>query len=70
MLVELLTVLFTDEERGCESGEVRLEGGFGSSDGYVELCAERVWVRVCSGRWDANATKVGCRQLGFDPEGW
>ena len=59
----------TDENRGCENGEVRLHGGAGSSNGHVEFCKDRVWGRVCSDGWDMNDTMVVCRQLGFEPEG-
>ena len=58
-----------DEERGCENGEVRLQGGVDPSDGHVEFCVDRVWGRVCSDEWDINYTRVVCQQLGFDPEG-
>ncbi|CAI8055169.1 Scavenger receptor cysteine-rich domain superfamily protein, partial [Geodia barretti] len=57
-----------DENRGCENGEVRLQGGAGSSNGHVEFCKDRVWGRVCRRGWDMNDTMVVCRQLGFDPE--
>ncbi|CAI8033836.1 Hepatocyte growth factor receptor, partial [Geodia barretti] len=57
-----------DENRGCENGEVRLQGGAGSSNGHVEFCKDRVWGRVCSDGWDMNDTMVVCRQLGFEPE--
>ena len=69
-LVELLFyVVITDDERGCANGEMRLQGGFGPSDGHVEFCVDRVWGQVCSDGWDANTTKIACRQLGFDSEG-
>ena len=59
----------TDESRGCENGEVRLQGGVDPSDGHVEFCVDRVWGRICSDGWDVNDTRVVCQQLGFDPEG-
>ena len=59
----------TDEKRGCENGELRLQGGVAPSDGHVEFCVDRVWGRVCSDGWDINDTRVVCQQLGFDPEG-
>ena len=62
-------IICTDENRGCENGKVRLQGGAGSSNGHVEFCKDRVWGRVCSDGWDMNDTMVVCRQLGFDPEG-
>ena len=62
-------IRMTDEERGCENGEVRLQGGAGSSNGYVEFCLDRRWGGVCSDGWSINNTKVACQQRGFDPEG-
>ena len=59
----------TDEERGCENGEVRLQGGAGPSNGYVEFCLDRRWGEICSDGWNINNTKVACQQRGFDPEG-
>ena len=60
--------LITDEERGCEDGEVRLQGGTGPSNGYVEFCLDRRWGGVCSDGWNINDTKVVCKQLGFKSE--
>ena len=58
-----------DEERGCEDGEVRLQGGAGPSNGYVEFCLDRRWGGVCTTGWSGNNARVVCRQLGFKPEG-
>ena len=59
----------TDEERGCEDGEVILQGGAGPSNGYVEFCLDRRWGGVCRDGWNINNTKVACSQRGFEPEG-
>ena len=59
----------TDEERGCGDGEVRLQGGAGPSNGYVEFCLDRRWGGVCSDGWDVNDARVVCKQLGFQSEG-
>ena len=59
----------SDEERGCEDGEVRLQGGAGSSNGYVEFCLDRRWRGVCSDGWNINDARVVCKQLGFKSEG-
>ncbi|CAI8036248.1 Hepatocyte growth factor receptor, partial [Geodia barretti] len=56
----------SDEKRGCENGDVRLQGGASPYNGYVEFCCDRVWGGVCSDGWDANDTRVVCRHLGFD----
>ena len=69
-IITFLTMsISTDESRGCENGEVRLQGGVDPSDGHVEFCVDRVWGRVCSGGWNISDTRVVCQQLGFDPEG-
>ena len=39
---------FIDEKRGCENGDVRLQGGASPYNGYVEFCHDRVWGGVCS----------------------
>ena len=59
----------TDETRGCEDGEVRLQGGVDPSNGHVEVCFDRRWGAICNNRWRANETRVVCSQLNFDPEG-
>ena len=53
----------------CEDGDVRLQGGVDSSNGYVELCMSRTWGAVCNDEWSDSDAKVVCRQLGYDPEG-
>ena len=61
--------LVADEERGCDNGDVRLDGGVGPSDGRVEVCLDRRWGAVCSDGWNTNNSRVVCGQLNFDPEG-
>ena len=69
MMWFILWSYITDEERGCENGEVRLQGGAGSSNGYVEFCLDRRWGGVCRDGWDVNDARVVCKQLGFKSEG-
>ena len=69
MMWFILWSYITDEERGCEDGEVRLQGGAGPSNGYVEFCLDRRWGGVCSDGWDVNDARVVCKQLGFKSEG-
>lgn len=59
----------TDERRGCEDGEVRLQAGLGPSNGYVELCLDRTWVGICSDGLDVSHARAVCNQLNFDPQG-
>ena len=59
----------TDERRGCEDGEVRLQAGLGPSNGYVELCLDRTWVGICSDGLDISHARTVCNQLNFDPQG-
>ena len=55
----------------CEEGEVRLVGGVSNSSGRLEVCANRVWGRVCNALryWGPDNARVVCRQLGFAEEG-
>ena len=59
----------TDEVRGCEDGEVRLDGGFTSSTGRVEVCMDRRWGGVCSDGFDMKDARVVCSELDFNPGG-
>ena len=59
----------TDEVRGCEDGEVRLDGGFASSTGRVEVCMDRRWGGVCSDGFDMKDARVVCSGLDFNPGG-
>ena len=53
----------------CEEGQVRLRGGFESSNGLVEYCHHRTWGTVCREGWDNNDARVVCAQLGYNPDG-
>ena len=60
---------FSEEGTSCTEGEVRLEGGFDSSNGRVEYCQYRTWGTVCNEGWDDNDARVACSQLGYNPDG-
>lgn len=44
---------------------VRLAGGQSSREGRVELLYNGQWGTVCDDGWNANASTVVCRMLGF-----
>ena len=52
----------TDDVMGCTDGDVRLQGGTNSSDGHVEFCHARRWVRVCDDEWRFNEARLACGQ--------
>ena len=53
----------------CRDGDVRLSGGSHYRVGYVEVCRNQQWGRVCDDGWDKRDSTVVCRQLGFSEEG-
>ena len=50
-------------------GAVRLVDGIVPYRGRVEMCRDRRWRSICSGRWDNSDASVVCRQLGYPTEG-
>ena len=48
-------------------GSVRLTGGSDPSIGNVEVLYNGVWGAVCSTGWNADAGRVVCAQLGYNP---
>ena len=69
MKCNITVTLLTDVE--CAEGKVRLVGGVTNSSGRLEVCANRVWGRVCNALryWGPDNARVVCRQLGFSEEG-
>lgn len=53
----------------CEDGEIRLKGGKDNKEGYVELCKDEEWGKVCKDEWDISHSKVVCTQLNYTVEG-
>jgi CD163 antigen len=47
------------------SPEIRLVGGNGNSNGYVEIGFNGTWGKVCPTNWDISDAQVACRMLGY-----
>ncbi len=49
------------------SGSVRLTGGIVPQHGYVEICNNGIWARVCDDnyRWTDLNSFVTCKQLNY-----
>ncbi len=48
------------------SGSVRLTGGIVPQHGYVEVCNNGIWTRVCDDyRWTNLTSFVTCKQLNY-----
>ena len=60
---------FLEGSTTCIQGDFRLEDGSSDSNGRVEICQDRRWIRVCIDGWDANQTKPVCNQLNYTAEG-
>ena len=54
----------------CTDGAIRfLPEGLLPSSGYIEVCVNRTWGRVCRDFWDNSDASVVCTQLGYSPYG-
>ena len=49
----------------CNTGDLRLRGGFVPGQGRVEICYNNTWGTVCDDFWGTVDAAVACRQLGF-----
>ena len=49
----------------CQDGDVRITGGPTSLEGNVEICINNSYGGICDDFWDAQDSRVACRQLGF-----
>jgi len=47
------------------SGQLRLTNGLAPQHGYLEVCANGAWNRVCGDNWFYSNSFVACRQLGY-----
>ena len=59
----------TTQPVNCKTGDIRLIGRTEDYEGRLEVCINHVWGTVCSIGWDDRATKVACRQLGYQEIG-
>ena len=57
-----------DGSTDCVHGDVRLQDGTSNSNGRIEICQDRRWVRVCMDGWDVDRTRTVCNQLNFTAE--
>ena len=48
-----------------EPTQIRLSGGQGNHEGFVEVFHNDEWRPICDDHWDMRDGKVVCRQLGF-----
>ena len=47
-------------------GMIRLQGGYYSNEGRVELYCNGQWGTICSNGFDSTDANTLCRQLGYD----
>ena len=51
-----------------ENGMVRLVNGEYEGEGRLEICVNGEWGTVCNDRFDLDAARVVCRQLGYSED--
>lgn len=49
----------------CISVEVRLVGGYSSTQGRVEIAVNGMWGTICDDPWNLNSATVICHMLGL-----
>ena len=55
--------------KGCNTGDIRLQGGANTLTGRVEVCNNNIWGTVCDDFWGTPDATVVCRQLGLSTVG-
>ena len=55
--------------KGCNRGDLRLQGGTSELTGRVEICNNNIWGTVCDDFWGTPDATVVCRQLGYSTVG-
>ena len=50
----------------CTENSTRLQDGFSSIEGRVEVCVGGGWATVCDDFFGTTEARVVCRQLGLD----
>ena len=66
---DLFLNIILEGPTSCIHGDVRLQDGTDDSNGRVEICQERRWIRVCIDGWDVDHTRAVCNQLNYNAEG-
>ena len=59
----------TTSQTECSSGDLRLVGGEGESEGRVEVCVDGFWGTVCDQNWSQREAMTVCRQAGLPSTG-
>lgn len=49
----------------CSEGSIRLIDGDIVQEGYLEMCLDGVWGRICSYGWDTTDSYVACKEMGY-----
>ena len=57
----------SDLSEVCSEGSLRLVDGDIAQEGYLEMCSNSVWGRICSYGWGTTDSYVACKGLGYQP---
>ena len=52
----------------CTNGDTRLQNGYNSTSGRVEVCVDGKWQTLCDKGFDSSTASVICRSLGLHPD--